>query len=177
MGFYGDGTMLTVQSNIDQLPGVGNCYVAAAVAANNLCFVRRTLPEVAHALGPGMGGTTDRAFRAMNLYAFSLAATYRDAWRGVIERAVDAEYPVCLGIAWRNVNAGGEGHHVVYVIGHEGGVVYARDQQNRHVLMSVRMSGKWTSEHFGIGRMTRACTVNWVGVGCPTDADARRIRL
>ena len=100
--------------------------------------------------------------------------TISDSWPGLIKQAVVRNFPVCLGIAWRNLDRKGSGNHVIYVTGYEGSTVYARDQQNNHVLISVVMAPPWKSEEFVAGRRTnRECTVKWVGVGCPTRDDAR----
>lgn len=75
-----------------------------------------------------------------------------------------------------NLDKSGSGKHVIYVTGYENGVVYARDQQNNHVLISVRMEEPWVSEEFVAGaRTSRECEVDWVGIGTPTRDDARAL--
>ena len=77
MPFYGNGTKLSTKSNVDQ-GSAGNCYIAAPVAAFNLCRVpQETLPGVVARVGYGMGGNSDRAFRAMRLYAFTKTSHYK----------------------------------------------------------------------------------------------------
>lgn len=175
MPYYNGGTKLNTKSDINQ-GNAGNCYIAAAVAAHNLCNAHQTLEAVAAKVGYGMGGTSDRAFKAMGLFAFSKGTAYKGQWKGMITRAVDERIPVCLGISWRDLDGDKTGKHVIYVIGYENGVVYARDQQNNHVLISVRMADDWVSEEFVAGKRTsRECSVDWVGVGCPSAEAAKRL--
>lgn len=175
MPFYKYGNKLEIKSDINQ-GNVGNCYIAAAVAANNLCRPHCTLQDVATKVGTGMGGTSDRAFREMGLVPFNKKLAYKGTWKQLIREAVNQMYPVCLGIHWRNLDGVREGNHVIYVIGYEEDVVYARDQQNNHVLISIPMIGDWTSDEFVAGKRTsRECSVQWVGVGCPTREEAARL--
>ena len=173
MPFYRNGTKLETKSGINQ-GKQGNCYVVAAVAAYSLCFVpAANLATVVSAVGFGMGGNSDRAFKAMGLYSFSKSIAYKGIWKQLITRSVDRGWPVCLGISWRNMDRSGQGNHVVYVTGYEGNTVYARDQQNGHVLISVVMEDPWLSDEFVAGlRTSREATVSWVGVGCPSRNDA-----
>ncbi|HMB04915.1 MAG TPA: hypothetical protein VKP69_14395 [Isosphaeraceae bacterium] len=176
MPFYVGGTKLDTKSDINQGAN-GNCYIVAPVAAYNLCRTPRIeLQTVVASVGPGMGGSSDRAFRAMNLYAFSKSSGYSDSWKRLIKKAVDRSFPVCLGISWRNLDKKGGGNHVIYVTGYENDTVYARDQQNNHVLISVDMKDPWESTEFVAGTKTsRECTVSWVGFGCPTKLDAQNL--
>lgn len=171
MPFYGGGTKDTTKSDIEQ-GKFGNCYVVAPVAAYSLCGKSPDLKVVVGAVGYGMGGTSDRAFKAMALYPFNTKDESK--WKKLITTCVDKNYPACLGISWKTVNKESAGNHVVYITGYEGTTVYARDQQNDQVLIIVTMSGSWDSAEFVVGKNThRTCKVSWVGVGFPSKDAAR----
>ena len=175
MPFYG-GDKKTKENTVS---GVnqgeeGNCYIVAPVAAFSLTAdPTKSAEEVAKAVGIGMGGTSNRAFREMGLYAFNKNQSYQTKWRELITKSVEGNYPACLGISWESVKSKKTGNHVVYVIGFEGTTVYARDQQNKHVLISIDMKKPWRSAQFTVGKsISRTCTLSWVGIGCPTRKDA-----
>lgn len=170
MPFYRHGGKLATQSNINQ-EAMGNCYIVAPVAAYNLCnSPPQVLANVVSTVGYGMGGSSDRAFRAMGLYPVNRSSAYKASWANLIKLCVDRFYPICLGISWQTLDRTSQrtGNHVVYVIGYEGETVYARDQQNNHNLISVKMSENWISDEYVIGRRTSVvCKVQWVGIGFP----------
>ena len=75
------GGKLITKSSVVQ-GKLGNCYIAAAIAAYSLCPKKQPAPsieDVIKEVSYGMGGTSKRAFEAMGLCAFS---------------------PVTLGISW-----------------------------------------------------------------------------
>lgn len=157
-------------STVAQPDGDKYCYMYAPMAAYALRNAAPNPADVVAAVGYGMGGSSDRAFKALGLHAINTPDTAR--WRNIICRAVDrGDCFVCLGINWVAVRPGfpdRAGNHVVYVIGYEGDAVYARDQQLAHALIEIRMVAPWTSGPYVAGARTYTCTVAWVGIGTPS---------
>src|SRR5690349_12009789 len=74
----------------------GNCYIIAAVAAAQLTGREVDCAAVKHKVGYGLGGTPDRAFKAMGLYGVNKNELYRGSWRNLIMTAVGHKFPACL---------------------------------------------------------------------------------
>jgi len=175
MPFYGDRTRDECVSTIDQ-DKFGNCYIVAPVAAYSLLHPEVDLKAVVKVVGYGMGGTSDRAFKALGLTAFNKGQS--SYWRELITSALELpECFLCLGITWTAQTQRGAtktGNHVVYVIGYEGDVVFARDQQNGHVLIAASMA-TWTSEPYMASNAIFNATVTWVGAGCGSKEAAKAL--
>lgn len=177
MPYYVGVTKEGCVSDVTQPDGDKYCYVYAPMAAYALRNVGLNQALVLHTVGAGMGGSSDRAFRAMGLHAFNKADN--SYWRDLITQVVDrGDCFACLGINWTATRPGASdraGNHVVYVIGYEGDIVYARDQQLGHVLIEVRMVAPWTSAAYVVGGRTFTCTVSWAGIGTPSRATSQEL--
>jgi hypothetical protein len=159
-------------SQINQPAGNIQCSIYAACAAVEFAYGTAVdVAAAATAIGPRMGGNTDKAFVETLGYGVTKGIPYKALWARYIALAVSSVWrtPICFGIGW------GKNHakkHWIYMVGWQGATVYARDQQNQHRLIEIAMTGSWAGHVQGA--TTFPCQVNQLGMGFPDSTTCSR---